>query len=100
MIDLPGFHDLIASAWSLDCVGSPLTQFSAKFKHAKLKLCEFNTANDRVQTNVQAARSNLLEFQDNHGCSDDPLLLAQERDLISKLNTCVGPKRSFSHAKG
>lgn len=92
MIEIPGFLDLVTSAWSLHCNGSPVVQFNAKLKHTKKLLREFNKAHGNVQNNVQLARANLEELQASMESTFDRYILSVKRDLISKL---LYPRKSL-----
>ncbi|XP_074360896.1 uncharacterized protein LOC141701135 [Apium graveolens] len=63
MIDIPGFLDIVSSAWSIHCIGSPIAQFNAKLKHTKLLLRKLNKDHGNILSNVHHARVSLEEFQ-------------------------------------
>ncbi|XP_074351348.1 uncharacterized protein LOC141690450 [Apium graveolens] len=95
MIEIPGFLDLVAYAWSMHCVGSHVAQFNARLKHTKLLLRKFNREHGNIQSNVQIAHANLEVFQASMGSTVDNINLIKERDLISNLNLALAQEESL-----
>ncbi|XP_074341935.1 uncharacterized protein LOC141679332 [Apium graveolens] len=95
MIDVPGFLDLVSSAWSIQCFGSPLVQFSTKLKHTKLLLRKLNRDVGNVHSNVQSARAVLEAFQTSLSSTLDQSKILEEEELISKLNTALDQEESL-----
>ncbi|XP_074327862.1 uncharacterized protein LOC141665780 [Apium graveolens] len=67
-------EDLVASAWSIHCIGSPVAQFSARLKHTKLLLRKFNR---------------------DHGNVHNQSKFIEEQELISKLNLDLAQEESL-----
>ncbi|XP_074364755.1 uncharacterized protein LOC141705769 [Apium graveolens] len=94
-IDRVPLGNLIATAWSMHCVGSPVAQFNARLKHTKLLLRKFNRDHGNIQSNVQLAPANLEVFQASIGSTIDNVTLIEEKDLISKLNLALTQEESL-----
>ncbi|XP_074377040.1 uncharacterized protein LOC141718557 [Apium graveolens] len=95
MIEIPGFLDLVSSAWSLNCQGSPMAHFSAKLKHTKFLIKKLNRDHGHIQSNVMVARNTLTEFQESACSSTDSGVLDAEKILISNLNNALMQEESF-----
>lgn len=59
MIDIPGFKESVAKAWSTAWYGKP-----ARILCQKLKLVKLNKAHGNLQNNVHSARIQLHDLQE------------------------------------
>ncbi|XP_074346869.1 uncharacterized protein LOC141685677 [Apium graveolens] len=99
MIEIPGFLDLVSTAWSIHCTGSHVAQFSARLKHTKLLLRKFNKDHGNIHSNVQTARVNLEHLQASLSSSVDNDKLNEEKNLISNLNLALAQEESLLKQK-
>ncbi|XP_074336614.1 uncharacterized protein LOC141673772 [Apium graveolens] len=95
MIEVPGFHNEVAKAWSLFCTGSPYARFACKLKELKVLLRQLNKNHGNVSSNVLVARANLEELQVNMLNSEDASFLSVENNLIKALNLALAEEESL-----
>ncbi|XP_074342984.1 uncharacterized protein LOC141680747 [Apium graveolens] len=95
MADIPGFHDVIEKAWSLQCSGPCYNRFASRLKETKVFLRQLNRDHGNVSSNVLIARANLEDIQMCMINNGDPTLLTLEKDLIIKLNMALVEEESL-----
>ncbi|KAL8122725.1 hypothetical protein AgCh_010922 [Apium graveolens] len=99
MIEVPGFYDVVAKAWSKPCTGNSYARFACKLKELKVLLRQFNKDHGNVSSNVLTARAILEEFQLNMLNTEDASLLFVENNLIKDLNLALAEEESLFFQK-
>ncbi|KAL8091704.1 hypothetical protein AgCh_034098 [Apium graveolens] len=95
MVEVPGFYEVVAKAWSKPCTGNSYARFACKLKELKVLLRQFNKDHGNVSSNVSNARANLEEFQLNMNNTTDASLLSVENKLIKDLNLALAEEESL-----
>lgn len=95
MADIPGFLDVVATAWYVPFLGPPSSRFAARLKQAKILLKDLNKGQGNIFSNVQSSRANLAEVQDSMVTNFDDSLMHKEKELIYALNTALAQEESL-----
>ena len=99
LINHEHFLDTIKAAWDTNVHGDPWYILTSKLKRVKTSLISLNTQNGNVHNSVLAARTALLNFQENMPVQPSMDQFLSEKHLVELYNKALNDEEQFLKQK-